>query len=99
MQVIVGAADIRVLRKGNFELYDAGGESIQAEALGTYMLKSPFGKILELENYYYMAKIIRNIISIPLLLQQDFEINEKSNSCSIFFLIKFFVMALLIMVF
>ena len=94
-----GLQNIRVLKKGDFELYGAGGESIQAEVVGTYMLKLPSGKILELENYYYMPKIIRNIIFVPLLLQRGYEINEKSNSCSIFFLTKYFVMALLIMIF
>ena len=49
------------------------------------MLKLPSGKILELENYYYMSKIIKNIISVPLLLQRGYEINRKSNSCSISF--------------
>ena len=74
-----------MLKKGYFELYGAGGESIQAEVVGTYMLKLPSEKILELENYYYMSKIIRNIISVSLLLQRGYEINGKSNSCSIFF--------------
>ena len=49
------------------------------------MLKLPSRKILELENYYYMPKIIRNIISVSLLLQRGYEINGKSNSCSISF--------------
>ena len=74
-----------MLKKGDFDLYGTGGESIQAEAVETYMLKLPSGKILELENYYYMPKIIRNIISVSLLLQRGYEINGKSNSCSIFF--------------
>ena len=80
-----GLQNIRVLKKGDFELYGTGGESIQAEAVGTYMLKLPSEKILELENYYYMPKIIRNIISVSLLLQRGYEINGKSNSCSISF--------------
>ena len=74
-----------MLKKGDFELYDAGGESIQAEAVGTYMLKLPSGKILELENCYYMPKIIRNIISVSLLLEQGFEIKAKNNGCSLYF--------------
>ena len=74
-----------MLKKGDFELYGAGGESIQAETVGTYMLKLPSGKILELENCYYMPKIIRNIISVSLLLQWGYEINGKSNSCLISF--------------
>ena len=65
-----GLQNIRVLKKGDFELYDAGGELIQVEAVGTYMLKLPSGKILELENCYYMPKIIRNIISVSLLLNE-----------------------------
>ena len=94
-----GLQNIRVLKKDDFELYSAEGESIQVETVGTYMSKLPFRKILELENCYYMSKIIRNIISVLLLLQRDFKINEKSNSCSIFLKIKFFIMALLIIVF
>ena len=77
-----------MLKKDDFELYDAGRESIQAEAVGTYTLKLPSENILELENCYYMPKIIKNIISVSLLLQQDYEINEKSNSCSISFFSK-----------
>ena len=34
--------------------------------------------------YYYILKIIKNIISIPLLLEQDFKIKTKSNGCSIY---------------
>ena len=30
-----------------------------------------------------MPKLIRNIISVPLLLRQDFEINIKDNNCPI----------------
>ena len=64
-----GLQNIRVLKKGDFKLYIAEGESIQAEAVGTYMLKLSSEKILELENYYYIPKIIENIISVLLLLQ------------------------------
>ena len=80
-----GLQNLRVLKKGNFKLYGAGGESIQAEVMGTYMLKLPSRKVLELENYYYIPKIIRNIISVSLLLQRDFEINGKGTRCSISF--------------
>ena len=64
-----GLQKIKSLKKGDFKLYGVGGESIQAEAVGTKILKLPYGKKLELTNYYYMPKIIRNIISIPLLLK------------------------------
>ena len=56
-----------------------------SKVVGTKLLKLPSNKVLELKIYYYMPKIIRNIISIPLLLEQDFEIKRKSNGCSIYF--------------
>ena len=80
-----GLQKIRSLRKGDFELYGAGGDSIQAEAVGTYILKFPSGKILELTNCYYMPKIIRNIVSVPLLIKQGYQISVTSNGCSINF--------------
>ena len=48
-------------------------------------MKLPSGRILEVKIYYYISDIIRNIISIPLLLKQDFEIIAKNNGCSIYF--------------
>lgn len=80
-----GLQKIKILKKGDFELYGAGGESIQAEAVGTYNLELPSGKLLQLEDCYYMPKIIRNVIFIPLLLKKGFEINGKGNGCSIYF--------------
>ena len=73
------------MKKGDFKLYSAGREFLQVEAIGTYLLKLPSSKILELEDSYFIPKIIRNIISISLLLKQDFEINGKDNGCSISF--------------
>ena len=37
---------------------------------------------MKLVDYYYMPKIIKNIISISLLLEHDFEINVKSKGWS-----------------
>ena len=84
-----GLHKIKVLMEGDFNLYGAGGETIQAEAIGTYILKLPSGKILELDNCYYMPKIIRNIISIPLLLKQGYVMDVTSNGCSIMLSNKF----------
>ena len=44
----------------------------------------PFGKTIELNNCYYLPVLIRNIISIPMLLEQGYEINFKGNGCFIF---------------
>ena len=79
-----GLQRIQSLNKGDFELFNASGESIHAEAVETYLLKLSSSKILELEDCCYMSRLIRNIISIFLLLQQGFEINAKDNRCSIF---------------
>ena len=48
-------------------------------------MKLPSGKVLELKIYYYIPNIVRNIIFVSLLLEQDFEINAKNNGCSIYF--------------
>ena len=47
------------------------------------------GKILELKNHYYVSKVIRNIISIPLLLKQGYEIRLMENGCFIYLQAKF----------
>ena len=73
------------MNNGDFKLFSTSGESIQAEAVGTKILKLPSDKILELKIYYYIFNIVRNIIFIPLLLKQDFEIKAKNNGCSLYF--------------
>ena len=73
------------LNKDNFELFGASRESIQAEVVRIRILKLPSNKILELKTCYYILNIVRNIISIPLLLEQSFEIKVKNNGCSIYF--------------
>ena len=45
---------------------------------------------MELKIYYYISDIVRNIISVPLLLEQDFEIIAKNNGCSIYFSNKYY---------
>lgn len=68
------------------QLFGASGKSIFVEAIGTSPIELPSSKILELEECYYMPKIIRNIISIPMLLKHDFEINLWAMVASYFFL-------------
>ena len=48
-------------------------------------MKLPSGNVLELKTCYYILNIVRNIISVPLLLEQSFEIIAKNNSCFIYF--------------
>ena len=77
--------NIKGLKRGDLEFYDASGESISIVVVGTCMLDLLSDKILELKDSYYMLKIIKNIISIPLLLKQGYEIRLMGNGCSIFF--------------
>ena len=58
--------------------------------MGIRILKLLSNKILELKTYYYIPKVVRNIISIPLLLEQSFEIKAKNNGCSIYFSNEFY---------
>ena len=80
-----GPQEVRNLNKGDFELFGASGESIQAEAIGIRILKLSSDKVLKLKICYYIPNIVRNTISVPLLLGQDFEIKAKNNGCSIYF--------------
>ena len=92
--------NIKDLKRGNLELYSASEESISIEAVGTCILDLPSDKILELKDYYYMPKVIRNIISIPLLLKQGYEIKLMENGyTNFFFLINFMAVVILITIF
>ena len=52
--------------------------------MGIKILKLPSDKVLELKTCYYISKVVRNIISVSLLLEQSFEIKAKNNGCSIY---------------
>ena len=56
MQVVVETVENQKLKRDNFELTSTVGESIQVEAVGTYMLKLPLDKVLKLVDYYYMPR-------------------------------------------
>ena len=48
-------------------------------------MKLPSDKILELKICYYISNVVRNIIYVPLLLEQDLKKNVKNNDCSLYF--------------
>ena len=54
--------NIKGLKRGNLELYDANGESISTEAMGTSMLDLSLDKIFELKDCYYIPKVIETLI-------------------------------------
>jgi hypothetical protein len=73
----------RCLNKGEYYLRVGNGARVAAVAVGTFCLDLPSGKTIELNNCYYVPVLIRNIISVSLLLEQGYEIKLKGNGCSI----------------
>ncbi|KAJ9544508.1 hypothetical protein OSB04_024215 [Centaurea solstitialis] len=61
------------LRKDRSNLRVGEGTMLVAEAVGSYSLSLPSGLVLELENCYYVPKMIKNVISFDLLVDQAFE--------------------------
>lgn len=76
---------IRTLAKGEVDLRVGNGAKVVALALGTYVLTLPLGLILELNNFYFVSSIFRNIICISCLDQENFNIIIYNKSCTIFF--------------
>ncbi|KAJ9556790.1 hypothetical protein OSB04_011404 [Centaurea solstitialis] len=58
------------LRKDRSNLRVGEGTMLVAEAVGSYSLSLPSGLVLELETCYYVPKMIKNILSFDLLVDQ-----------------------------
>ncbi|KAJ9541534.1 hypothetical protein OSB04_028040 [Centaurea solstitialis] len=58
------------LRKDRSNLRVGEGTPLIAEAVGSYSLSLPSGLVLELENCYYVPKMIKNVMSFDLLVDQ-----------------------------
>ncbi|KAJ9539504.1 hypothetical protein OSB04_032237 [Centaurea solstitialis] len=71
------------LRKDRSNLRVNEGTMLVAEAVGSYSLSLPSGLVLELENCYYVPKMIKNVISFDLLVDQGFcyKYDYKLISC------------------
>ncbi|KAJ9567756.1 hypothetical protein OSB04_003722, partial [Centaurea solstitialis] len=64
------------LRKDRSNLRVGEGTPLIAEAVGSYSRSLPSGLVLELENCYYVLKMIKNVMSFDLLVDQG-HINKK----------------------
>ena len=62
----------RTLAKREVDLRVGNGAKVVALAVGTYHLSLPTGLILELENYFYVPVICKNIISVSCLDKKGF---------------------------
>ncbi|KAJ9539066.1 hypothetical protein OSB04_031799 [Centaurea solstitialis] len=71
------------LRKDRSNLRVGEGTMLVAEVVGSYSLSLPSGLVLELENCYYVPKMIKNVISFDLLVDQGFcyKYDYKLISC------------------
>ncbi|KAJ9546463.1 hypothetical protein OSB04_019006 [Centaurea solstitialis] len=71
------------LRKDPSNLRVGEGTMLVAEAVGSYSLSLPSGLVLELETCYYVPKMIKNILSFDLLVDQGFyyKYDYKMISC------------------
>src|SRR5581483_11597199 len=71
------------LRKDRSNLRVGEGTMLVAEAVGSYSLSLPSGLVLELDNCYYVPRMIKNIISFDLLVDHGFyfKYDYKMISC------------------
>ncbi|KAJ9553892.1 hypothetical protein OSB04_017937 [Centaurea solstitialis] len=72
------------LRKDHSNLRVGEGMMLVAEAVGSYSLSLPSGLVLELDTCYYVPKMIKNVLSFDLLLDQgtfDFKPFSNCESC------------------
>ncbi|KAJ9561242.1 hypothetical protein OSB04_006402 [Centaurea solstitialis] len=63
------------LRKDRSNLRVGEGTPLIAEAVGSYSLSLPSGLVLELENCYYVPKMIKNVMSFDLLVDRATPVN------------------------
>ncbi|KAJ9544092.1 LOW QUALITY PROTEIN: hypothetical protein OSB04_023799 [Centaurea solstitialis] len=71
------------LRKDRSNLRVGEGTMLVAKAVGSYSLSLPSGLVLELDTCYYVPKMIKNVLSFDLLVDQGFyyKYDYKMISC------------------
>ncbi|KAJ9557599.1 hypothetical protein OSB04_012213 [Centaurea solstitialis] len=72
------------LRKDRSNQRVGEGTPLIAEAVGSYSLSLPSGLVLELENCYYVPKMIKNVLSYDLLVDQGFYYKYDYKMLSVF---------------
>ncbi|XP_070040123.1 uncharacterized protein [Nicotiana tomentosiformis] len=75
----------RILKKGEVNLQVGNGAKVEAIVVGSISLIMPSGKILMLDDCYYIPKFILNIISASMLDKRGFRINISNGICSIYY--------------
>ncbi|KAJ9542108.1 LOW QUALITY PROTEIN: hypothetical protein OSB04_028614 [Centaurea solstitialis] len=72
------------LRKDRSNLRVGEGTPLIVDAVGSYSLSLPSGLVLELENCYYVPKMIKNVLSFDLLVDQGFYYKYDYKMLSVF---------------
>ena len=80
-----GLSETRRFARGELDVRVGNGAKVAVLAVGTYHLSLPSGLILELNNYYCIPTLRKNIISSSCLEKiGDFKIVIENKRCSIF---------------
>ncbi|KAJ9552454.1 hypothetical protein OSB04_016499 [Centaurea solstitialis] len=74
----------KTLRKDRSNLRVGEGTPLIAEAVGSYSLSLPSGLVLELDNCYYIPNMIKNVLSLDLLVDQGFYYKYDYKMISVF---------------
>ena len=80
---IQGLRNRRRLVKGESNLRVGNGAKVAAVAIETYLLKLPTGRVLELDNCFYVPSLIKNIVSISCLNRNGYHLTFSNNCCYI----------------
>jgi hypothetical protein len=76
----------RRLAKGELDVHVGIGAKVAAIAVSTFHLSLPSGLVLELNNYYCIPDLCKNIISSSCLEEvHGYEIIIKNKRCSIYY--------------
>jgi hypothetical protein len=81
-----GLSLTRRFAKGKLDVCVSNGAKVAAIAVDTFHLLLPSGLVLELNNYYCIPALYKNIISSSCLEEVDgYEIIIKNKHCSVYY--------------
>jgi hypothetical protein len=84
--LLQGLSQTRRFVKDELDVCVGNGAKVAAIAIGTYHMTLPSGLVLELNNYYCIPTLCKNIISSSCLEEVDgYEIIIKNKRCSIYY--------------
>jgi hypothetical protein len=80
-----GLKNPRRLAKGEVDLRVGNKARVAALAVGTYELRLPTGRVLQLNNCYFVPVLSRNLISVSSLCKTGFKFVFEKHGCSFSF--------------